>query len=339
MSTGNVAVLHVTPRAPAADYYAIEARAAALPGVEAAGFIQLVPLQNWGWEADFDIRGRARDPGVRRTTGLRYVTPGYFRALGIPIVKGRGFTAGDVEGAPRVVLVNEALVRRYFPGEDALGRELDRGTIAGIVGDVRNVRLDRPAEPEIYYPAAQNVAMTSDLGMSLMVRAKGDPELLMPAVRRAVLDINPRLAIFDIKTMEQIVDESLWELRLYRWLIGLFAALALVLAAVGLYGVVSYAAAARTREFAIRLALGSDHQSLARLVMKQALVLTGAGLVCGLATVLLLTWIAGEAPILRPDANTCAAVAAVLFVITLGACTVPAMRATAIDLVGVLRSE
>ncbi|MGH9310048.1 MAG: ADOP family duplicated permease, partial [Vicinamibacterales bacterium] len=339
MKTGNVAVLHVTPRAPAADYYAIEARTAALPGVEAAGFIQLVPLQNWGWEAGFDIRGRAPDPGVRPVAELRYVTPGYFRALGVPIVKGRGFMAGDVEGAPRVILVNEALVRRYFSGEEAVGRELDRGTIVGIVGDVRNVRLDRPADPEIYYPAAQNVTMTSDLGMSLVVRAAGDPEPVMPAIRRAVLDVNPKLAIFDIKTMDQIVDESLWELRLYRWLIGLFAALALVLAAIGLYGVVSCSAAARTREFAIRLALGSGHAPLARLVMRRAVVLTSTGLACGLATVLLLTWLAGEVPNLRPDAPTCAAVAAVLFVITLGACAVPATRATSIDLVSALRRE
>ena len=110
----------------------------------------MVPLQNWGWEADFAIRGRPPDQGQRRVTELRYVTPGYFRALGIPIVRGRGLTAGDTADAPRVIVVNEALARRYFPNDDPVGRELDRGTIVGVVGDVRNVRLDRPPQPEVY---------------------------------------------------------------------------------------------------------------------------------------------------------------------------------------------
>jgi putative ABC transport system permease protein len=171
MVTAGVVTLHLTPRAPAAEYYAIEDRVRQLPGVRAAGFTQLVPLQPWGWEGDFAIRGRPAPADERLVTGLRYVTPGYFDALGIPVVRGRALGAQDVEGAPRAVVVNEALARRYFPGEDPVGRELDRGTIVGVVGDVRQVRLDRPAEPELYYPAAQNVAMTSDIGMTLVVRA------------------------------------------------------------------------------------------------------------------------------------------------------------------------
>src|SRR6185369_12876936 len=115
MITGNVVVLHMTPRAPAADYYAIEDRISQIPGVQGAGLIQMVPLQNWGWEADFNVRGQPPEPGQRRTTELRYVTPGYFRALGIPLLRGRGLLPGDAEGAPAVVLVNDALARRYFP--------------------------------------------------------------------------------------------------------------------------------------------------------------------------------------------------------------------------------
>ena len=340
MVTENVIALHLTPRVAAADYYAIEARVAELPRVRAAGLTQLVPLQNWGWEAGFSIRGRPDDPAERRVAGLRYVTPGYFGALGIPIRAGRALAPSDTADAPKVILVNEAFGRRYFPGEDPIGRETNRGTIVGVVGDVRNVHLDRPAEPELYYPAAQNVTMASDIGMSLLVRTEGRPEPLIQSVRAAVKEANPRLAVFNIRTMEQVLEDSLWELNLYRWLIGLFATLALVLAAIGLFGVISYTAAARTREFGIRLALGSKHSALGRLVLRRGLWLAAAGLACGVGVVLALTWWLDELPAgVRPDAATASGVALVLLVITLLACAVPAIRAAAVDPVTALRQE
>jgi predicted lysophospholipase L1 biosynthesis ABC-type transport system permease subunit len=236
--------------------------------------------------------------------------------------------------------VNEAFARRYFPGEDPVGRETNRGTIVGVVGDVRNVHLDRPAEPELYYPAAQNVTMASDIGMSLLVRTEGRPEPLIQSVRAAVREANPRLAIFDIKTMEQVLDDSLWELNLYRWLIGLFATLALLLAAIGLYGVISYTAAARTREFAIRLALGSNHSALGRLVLRRGILLAGCGLACGVGGLLALTWWFDQLPAgIRPDATTASGVAVVLLAISLLACAVPAIRAAAVNPVTALRQE
>jgi predicted permease len=340
MVTGNVVVLHLTPRAPAADYSAIEDQVSQTPGVQGAGFIQMVPLQNWGWEADFNVRGQPPAPGQRRTTELRYVTPGYFRAFGIPILRGRGLLPGDAEGAPAVVLVNDALARRYFPNEDPVGRVLDRGTIVGVVGDVRNIHLDRPAEPELYYPAAQNVAMTSDLGMSLVVRTQGPPEPMIPALRAAVRAVTPNLAIFNVKMMEQVVADSLWDLRLYRWLIGLFAGLTLLLAAIGLYGVISYTATSRTREFAIRLALGSRAGALARLVLGRGLVLAAAGVAFGAFATYLLRSTMRTLPIAGgPDAVSYAAISAVLVAIALAACAVPALRAAAVDPVTALRHE
>ena len=340
MATANVLVLHLSPRVPVAEYYAIEERVSHLPGVAGAGFIQLVPMQNWGWQAGFSIDGRPPSPGERRVTELRYVTPGYFRAAGIPLRRGRFFTASDVEGAPAVVLVNEAFARRYLPNEDPVGRKLDRGLIAGVVGDVPTAGLDRPSEPELYYPAAQNVAMTSDLGLSLLVRTPGSPESLTPSIRAAVVAVSPKVAIFNVRTMTQVVEDSMWEVNLYRWLVGLFALLALVLATIGLYGVIACTASARSREFAIRRALGSERGALARLVLRRGLLLTLTGLAAGA----FVSWTAASAwrslPIPNgPDLATYAIVSALLLVVGLVACAVPAWRSSSVDPIAALRQE
>jgi predicted permease len=336
--TENVLSLHVAPRAAAHDYYAIEQRVAALPGVRAAGFIQLMPLQNWGWLGAFSIRGREGEG--RLTSELRYVTPGYFAAMGIPLLSGRWLAAGDVEGAPRVILVNEALARRYFRGEDPVGRELDRGTIVGIVGDVRQASLDSPAEPAIFYPAAQNIDMTSDAGMSLVVRTASDPAAMTAAIRDAVRAVNPALAIFNVKSMEEILDDSLWQLRLYRWLIGAFAGLALMLAAIGLYGVMSYGVSARTKEFAVRLALGSAPGELTRLVLRRGVLLVGLGLIAGLLAALAIApLVASVYAGLQPDPFAYAVVAALVMAVALVACAFPARRVASVDPAGALRHE
>jgi putative ABC transport system permease protein len=342
MITENVVALHLTPRVPAGDYEAIEARVSRIPGVVGAGCIQMVPLQNWGWEGSFEIRGRP-EPAGRRTTELRYVTPGYFRAMGIALRGGREFSAADSADAPRVVIVNEVLARRYFPGEDPVGKVLDRGTIAGVIGDVRNIALDREAVPEIYYPVAQNVAMTSDLGMSLIVRTERPPESLIRAIRSAVLEVNPRLAIFNVRTMSEVVADSLWDLHLYRWLIGLFAILALVLAAIGLHGVISFVASARTREFAIRMALGSGQAAVARLVVNRGIWLSAIGLGFGAAGTAAALTLTASLRALRvgsmPDAATFSVTAILVLLVAAVACAVPALRAATVDPVAALRHE
>jgi predicted permease len=338
MATADVISLHLTPRAPAQDYYAIEARVRQLPGVRHAGFTQLVPLQNWGWFADFAIPGRTIDG--RPTAGLRYVTPGYFGTLGIPVIKGRGFTAGDTAESPRVIVINDALARRYFPNEDPVGRALDRGTIVGVVRDVHQVHLSTPPEPEIFYPAAQNITMAPDIGMALLVRTSGPPEAVAAATRDAIRSINPNLAVFNIRTMDQVVSDSLWELRLYRWLVGLFAALALVLATIGLYGVIAYNVAARTREFAVRLALGSEPAGLARLVVSRAVGLTGIGIAAGLVAAMMLTVIFSHSPVVtRIGVETYALLVGLFLVIAAVACAIPAVRVSAVNPATALRSE
>jgi predicted permease len=338
VTTENVLTLHVTPRADVQHYYAIESRVAQLPGVRAAGFIQFMPLQNWGWFGGFTISGRSVQG--RPSSELRYVTPGYFEALGIPLVRGRSFTAADEAGAPRVILINEALARRYFPNEDPVGIELDRGTIVGVTGDVRQATLDQAAEPVIFYPAAQNVAMTSDVGMTLVVRTASEPERLAPAIRAVVRDVNPSLAIFNIKTMQEVVADSLWELNLYRWLVGSFATLALVLATIGLYGVIAYSASSRMREFAVRLALGSEPGRLARLVVGHGARLAAAGLAAGLlAAVMLAPVLRSVSPNLEADWITYAAIGLLLLVVALGACALPALRVAGVNPADALRHE
>jgi len=338
IATDNVITLHLTPRTTAEDYYAIEDRVAQLPGVRAAGFTQLIPLQNWGWEADFSIRGRPLEG--RPIADLRYVTPGYFKTLGIPLREGRTFTPQDDASASRVVVVNEALVRRYLMGDSAVGVDLNRGTIIGVVGDVRQSGLNQPATPEIFYPAAQNVTMASDIGMSLIVRTAGHPEPLVSSIRSAVHAINPSLAIFNVKTMNQVIDDSLWEVNLYQWVIGLFATLVVVLAAIGLYGVMSYNVAARRREFAIRLALGSRPVRQVEIVLRRGLWLTAIGFAIGalLSAHALLSF--NILPIGRPpDLRAFAATSALLMLVSLIACAVPAMRVASVDPVTALRDE
>jgi predicted permease len=333
----NVLTLHLTPRAEAQDYYAIERRVAALSGVRAAGFTQLVPLQNWGWVADFRVRGRA--VSGRPIAGLRYVTPGYFRAIGIRM-RGREFTSHDEAGAPRVIVVNEALVRRYLPNEDPIGVDLDRGTVVGVIEDVRQAGLDRPAEPEIFYPAAQNVTMASDIGMSLVVRTAGPPEALVGQIRNAVRDVNPRLAIFNVRTMNDVIADSMWELNLYRWLITMFATLALVLAAIGLFGVMSYTVTARMREFAVRLALGSNPAGLGRLVLRRGVCLAAMGLILGAFVTEQLLMAFGTLPMGgRPDVSIYVSVAALLLMLALAACLIPAIRVASVNPVTALRQE
>jgi predicted lysophospholipase L1 biosynthesis ABC-type transport system permease subunit len=237
-----------------------------------------------------------------------------------------------------VLLVNERLARLHFPGEDPVGRATDRGTIVGVVGDVPQAGLNRPVEPELYKVINRDAGVASDLGMTLVVRTDGLPEEIVPAVRTAVREVNPVVALFNIKTMAQVVADSLWELNLYRWLIGLVAALALGLAAIGLYGVISYGVASRTREFAVRLALGSEPTGVARLVLQSGLSLAAGGLLLGLAAG------AGFLPVLRrlsnlfvPDAATFAAVAVLLLTIALAACVVPALRVARVNPATALR--
>ncbi len=328
-----------SPAIAASYYRSIEESVSRIPGVRAAGFIQYLPLQTWGWSGWFSIAGHPAELNATQPRAeLRYVTPGYFRAMGIPLVSGRVFNDRDTINAPRVILVNQALAARYFPGEDPVGKTTDRGTIIGVVRDVRHVGLDQAAVPELYYSIAQNPPVTST---SLVVSSQIPPETLAGAIRAAIRQVNPNQAIFNIKTMNRVVSDSLSNLDMYLWLIGAFAVLALLLAAAGIYGVMSYSVASRTREFGIRMAVGADSSRVVRLVLRQGVVLTLAGLGIGVAgaaalTRFLTSLLAGVTP---TDPATFVVVSAFVLIISIVACLVPALRAMRVDPVVAMRCE
>jgi putative ABC transport system permease protein len=318
----------------------LEDRLQEIPGVRAAGFIQFLPLQNWGWKGGFSVSGRPPQPETPQAE-LRYVSPRYFDVLRIPLSKGRFFTDRDTPDAPRVILINEALARRYFPNEDPIGRRTDRGTIVGVVGDVRTSRLDRPATAEIYYAFAQNTAATSDAGVSLVVRAQSRPEALVKSLRDAIHQVNPQQVAYDVKTMERVIADSLADINFYVWLMGLFAGLAVLLGVSGVYAVISYVAAARAQEFGLRLALGAQDADILRLVLGHGSALVACGLVLGAAGTLatgrllksLLSGVSSTDPV------TLAAVSILLAVAGLAACVIPARRAMQLDPNSALKYE
>jgi putative ABC transport system permease protein len=348
MVTDNVVTFHVgqpIAKGIESQYYEIARRVAEIPGVRAAGFTQVLPLQNWGWESsstDFVVRGTPPRTEPPFPIELRYVTPGYFEALGIPIRRGRSIRDGDGADAPRVILINETLARTYFGSGDPVGAEMNRGRIVGVVGDVRQVDLDRPTAPEIYFPIAQNWSQLAELGMTLVVRSTRASDALIDIVRSRVNDVNPRLAIFNIRTMEEVVADSLWDLDLYRWLMGWFAMLTLVLSVVGLYGVMSHSVTTRRREWAVRLALGSAPAEVARIVLVRGAVLGAIGIAIGAAVLALaLRSFDSELPFAAGSARAAVvtAVAVSMFVIALGASWLPALRVGRIAPTAALRAE
>ena len=348
MVTENVVTFHVgqpTTQGIESQYYDIAERVAQVPGVQAAGFTQVLPLQNWGWwsnSTDFFIKGAPPRREAPFPIELRYVTPGYFQALGIRIRAGRGIETSDTRNSPVVILINETLARTYFGTANPVGVEMNRGRIVGVVGDVRQVELDRPAVPEIYYAMAQNWSQVADLGMTLVVRTSGAPGGVIDAVRSKVLDVNPRIAVFNVRTMEQVVSDSLWNLNLYRWLIGWFAVLTLLLSAVGLYGVVSHSVTSRRREWAVRLALGSPPAEVARIVLMRGLVLAAIGVLTGgVLIALAIRSVPADFPAFATSASGAifATVAVMMFAIALAASWLPASRVARIAPAVALRAD
>jgi putative ABC transport system permease protein len=321
-------------------------RVRAIPGVQSAAISFGLPPNQRVIGQDFRVEGRPNDPRQQDPIAdFLSVGDEYFETLGIPLRQGRAFDERDRPGAPNVVIINRRLADRFFPNEEPLGKQLRLGgaasrwilTIVGVAGDVNYRSLDTADEITLYVPHRQFAA--SD--MSLIVRCSGDPMALAPAVQQQVWELNRDLAPTRIKTMEQLLSESVAQPRFRTVLLALFAGLALVLAGIGIYGVISYNVAQRRHELGIRMALGAQARDVLRLVVKQgmtlALIGVGAGLGGALAlTRLLKTLLFGVS---ATDPPTFAVIAILLAAVALLACWIPARRATKVDPMTVLRSE
>ena len=318
-------------------------RIRALPGVRAAGIIDLLPLQTWGRNGDFVIEGRpAPASGQAPFAEFREISPGYFRALGIRILKGRDITSQDSQGAPPVLLINAALATRYFAGQDPVGQKINWDgprTIVGVAADTRQASLDHAPLPELYFPASQRAGNIS--GMTFTISTNVDPSSVTHAVTSAIQSVDPSQPVFGVKTMTQVVSDSLSNQRLYAWLLGVFAVLALTLASAGIYGVMSYLVTQRTQEFGVRMALGASTNNVLGMVLRQALLLIGSGLAIGLGgafavTRVLTNFLFGVKPV---DLVTFAGVSVLLTTVALLATYLPALRATRVDPMVALRYE
>ena len=316
---------------------------AQLPGVVATGAAVTLPIGGDDFAAPVEIEGRpAAAPGQEPRVGYQVVTPGYFAAMGIPFSDGRDFRASDVRTSQAVVLVNETFARQHWPGTSAIGRRVRIAapddpwrTVVGVVSDIRHLGPATPPRPEIYQPHTQR----SFPFMAFVVRTSGDPARAVPAIRAAVARLDPAQPVSGVATMEEHIGRALSRPRIIATLVGAFGALALVLAVVGTYGVTAYGVAQRSREIAIRSALGADRRSIVRAVLRHVLLVAGGGAAAGLllafATVRALAGLLYEVSPL--DLATFGAVPVLLLVTALAAGALPARKAANVSPLGALR--
>jgi putative ABC transport system permease protein len=341
----------VSADTPAIQFYRrLEARIGALAGVDAVGSALGVPLASSHSDWSVQVEGReVATIGESPAPAMEWATPGYFEALGIPLLRGRLFTAADDENAALVAVIGEATARELWPGEDALGKRLRLYNpeapwmeVVGIVADVKHngVRAERSAK--LYIPHLQGFRSGnySPANLSVFVRTRGDAAALAPAVRRTIRELEPRMPIQQVRTMDEIVNTALAADRFTLLLLSGFALGALLLAAVGVYGVVAEAVTSRTREIGLRMAVGAQRTRILRQVLVETLVLggwgTGLGLVAGALLADLLTSVLYEVSPTDPRAYIAAA-PVVMAVVAL-ASLVPALRAARLDPMTALRS-
>jgi predicted permease len=327
-------------------------RVDAIPGVTTAGAIFGMPFTGFGYSISaLSVDGRTlpHDEQEALSVQVRIVTPDFFRAMGIPIRRGRGIEATDRPGAPPVIVINAAAAKRIWQGEDPLGHtfvigtrlglggDYAGGTVVGVIGDVKNGSLHETTAPTIYLSHAQ--FPTGFMGVA--VRADGDPLALAKPVQAALAATDPNVPMFRVRSMEQLLDASVARPRLYASLLAIFSLVAVLLAAVGLYGVLAQSVAQRARELGIRLALGATAREVVRLVLTQASRLAMVGVVIGIGVALIVSRaLAGLLYGVSPrDPVTLVAVAVLLFVVALVASWVPARRAGRVEPMGVLRDE
>ena len=323
---------------------------ASLPGVESVGATTFLPLRDGNNARYFTVEGRVgNEPRDYTLANHRQVSAGYFETLGFALLKGRLLTAEDYGAGVPVVVVNQSFARKYFPDQDPLGKRIKMGetaessypwmTVVGVVGDVRHASLEAEGSPELYRPFLHNPDMENR--MTFAVRTTQSPEAMTATLRRQILALDPNQPIANVRTLEESVDRSVTTRRFVMWLLGLFALTALLLAAIGIYGVMSYVVSQNTRELGIRRALGAQTWHVLRLVVGQGMVLTIIGVVLGLIAAFALTQLMASLlfEVKATDQLTFAIVTVLLVGVGLLACYLPAWRATRIDPLIALRHE
>ena len=314
-------------------------RIAALPGVQAAGFSTILPLAGTNSDSSFAIEGQ---PSNDRTPSPdeenRQVSPDYFRALEIPLIKGRFFTDADKADAPQVIIVNQAFAKKFWPNQDAVGKRIVMGgmsehpnwiTIVGVVGDVRHFGLDIDPKPEMYVPFAQDPYFTT----IYVVRSNQDPRSLLPAIRREIQAIDSAVPVANVRTFGDVIADSVAPRRLSVVLLGVFAGVAVLLASVGIYGVMSFLVVQRTQEIGVRMALGAQRSDVLKLILGRSLKLISAGAAIGLVVALMSTSMLQALlyNVSAFDTSTFVLVTIFLAAVALAASYLPAMRATKAD--------
>jgi putative ABC transport system permease protein len=341
-----VALMEVNPKM-SLTFDRILERMQGLPGVVSAAAISRPPLSAPGTQMGFLIDGRpapppGNAPGSAQAASYFSTTPNFFATMKIPVLRGRDFTPQDTAAGTRVIIINQAMARRYWPGEDPVGKRITLDLvpdepvrqIIGVVGDTRASRFQKDPQPSMYVPQIQQTAnwpapnSPDRLGMVFVMRASGDPLSLVPAVRRAVADVESSKPVTNVRTVEDYLALQVQYVRLYVVLLSVFGAIAAVLAGVGIYGVMSYAVIQRTHEIGIRMAIGASSRDVLVLVIRQALVLIAIGLVLGLAGSFALTRLIKSAlfGITATDPATFVAVSLLLMLIALAASFIPTRR-------------
>ena len=357
-SAGHLLTMRVAP--PEARYTTFEkgvafyeelfARLRSIPGVRSTAAVNALPLSGFGGDRTFYIEGRTvTRPEDQSDEQVRFATAGYFSTMKIPLVEGREFTSRDVQNAPHVAVVNAALARRYFANGSALGRRITFSQreplwyqVVGVAGNIKHDALDANDTPELYVPYAQPLfAGATVRPMFVVVRTEQDPAAAATSVRQIVTSIDPDLPVSNVRSMEQRLVESLSSRRFNMLLLALFAALALLLAAVGVYGLVAYAVSERTHEIGVRMALGARPRDVLAMLVGEGMVLAACGVTIGAVAALAATRVmAGLLFDVTPtDPATFAAVTTLLTFVTLCACYLPARRATRVNPVTALRAE
>jgi putative ABC transport system permease protein len=320
-------------------------RLGALPFVSAAGAVSFLPMTGPASATSYHAEGQAAlEGGARPVTEVRAIAGDYFAAMGIPITRGRIFNADERRVNRNVIVISEAMTRDAFPGVDPIGRRVaiswadnEFQEVIGVAGDIRHADLGTPTRPMIYWPHVKVPYLT----MYPVVRTSGDPSMVVAAARAEVQRMDPAQPIANVRTLEEIVAASVAQPRLIARLLAVFAAVALALAAIGIYGVVAYGVSQRTREIGIRMALGATRGRVVRLIVSHGLVLAGAGLLLGVPAALLLARAMNSMLFETPPADpaTIAAAALVLMATAVTACLVPLRKALAVDPAEALRNE